>query len=242
MYRAMYRILFAVLMFFTVLSASAVTMTFDDLPHADPDLHNYTENGITASADHAGLGYWGKAGRLHLDDSGSWIASNVGFSTGGLFDAVSFDVPQYGLTSLVYEFYDTVAEEWIWVFGIPYHNVGVKGFRDGELVAETTFYSEDYSTYFLDALKFADIDYLTISALRPSPAEIQAVRESVLAQHPGATDIAVWCFDSPCGHFDIDNLVLDPALAAPAPPTLALLALGMIALGATRRAVGIHQA
>ncbi|MEO8410038.1 MAG: hypothetical protein ABI478_05660, partial [Propionivibrio sp.] len=199
----------------------------------------YTENGITARvSDAVDLGYSGRPGRLHLDDSGTSIADTVAFSTGGLFNAVSFDLPPYAPTQLYFEFSDPVDSSWIVVPGIPYANVGVRGFRDGAVVAEDNFYSEAVTTYSFDPLRFAGIDSLTISSQLPGLAELDAIEAELLIEYPGITDTYLRCFDRPCGHFNIDNLSLEAVAAVPLPGSLPLIALGLVVLGIARRRLG----
>ncbi|MEO8410805.1 MAG: VPLPA-CTERM sorting domain-containing protein [Propionivibrio sp.] len=236
----MYRTLFFVVVLFHVLSGSATTMTFYALPRVyqepTPEPKTYTENGITASAyGFLDLGYSGNVGTLHLDDSGTSIANTVTFSTGGPFTAVSFDLPPYAPSQLYYELYNPADSSFIEVHGIPYANVGVKGFRQGAVVAEDNFYSEDLSTYFFDTLVFADLDSLTISSQVPGVAEIDAIAADVLIEYPGYSVSSSGCFDRPCGHFNIDNLVLDSVAAVPLPGSLPMIALGLVALGVARR-------
>ena len=221
------------------LAASALTMTFNDIGKAlqsPPGAENtYSENGIIASSGPIDLGYWGQPGTLHLDDSGTPIASTVSFTANGRFDAVSFDVFSVGQTELYYDIYNPVVWDEIIVRGIPYDNVNVQGFRSGALVAQDNFYSGDFSTYFFDPAQFADLDSLIISAQMPSLSAIESIKSALAIDYPDYTVDSIGCFNTPCGHFNIDNLVLNPQTALPLPGSLPLLGIGLISLGIARR-------
>ena len=193
---------------FAAVPASAAVMTFKDLPFAGPSNGDYVESGITASSARW-LGFFDSPGTAHLDDSGTSIAQFITFTTGGRFDAIQFDILPFST--------DFCAVGGSGLCNDPYDNVSVRGFRDGALVAEEIFFGgEDPSTYIFSA-EYANLDQLVIGALLPS------------------TSLGGICINAPCGHFNIDNVELNPV---PLPAALPLFsaALGLLSwLGWRRR-------
>ena len=196
-------------------SAQANVMTFTGIPWAGglPD-NTWIEDGITAQ----GSGWLSAGGdSAHLDDFGTSYANAIGFTTGGIFDAVSFDVLgdlggfYYSLTTWNYEtdLPETIYPTW--------DNVEVWGSKGNSLTGHDTFTMGSVSTYlFPDTFK--GIDSLVISIIYPP-----AVPEGWTA----------WC-PEPCSHFSIDNVTLNPA-AVPLPAGLPLLATALGGLWFIRR-------
>jgi len=232
----MFRTLLFILVLLHGISASALTVTFDDIQPAIKPIpaypDTYTENGVTASSP-AGLGYWSRVGAIHLDDSGTGIASTVGFTTGGLFNPVSFDIFALG-TTVFSDILNLVDGTETTVLGIPYDDVRILGLRNGEQVAEERFSSAAFSTYFFNPHEFLDIDKLIISAVYPESSFFESMQSDLQVQYPDYL-VEVGCFGGPCSHFDIDNLTLNPARAVTEPASLSLLLLGLLLLLIARR-------
>jgi hypothetical protein len=158
--------------------------------------------------------------------------STIQFTTGGLFDAVSFDIPSAVMTYWVQQ----VEDPWEQI-GTPYNNVGVYGTRDSTLVAsaeisfQSTYLGQTSMTYlFPDTFK--GIDALVIEALNPP--------------HLGLVDVGfgTWvdgsgCFANECTAFNVDNVTLTNLREAPAvvplPAGLPLLATGLGGLWLIKR-------
>ena len=191
--------------------ASAAVMTFKDLLEASPFNGDYLEAGITASSV-GDLGFFNTPGAAHLDDSGTSIAQSISFTTGGRFNAIQFDILPLGT--------DFCAEGGSGACDDPYDNVSVRGFRDGALVAEDTFFGGENPSTYLFSADYTNLDQLVIGALLPSAA------------------LGGFCIDVPCGHFNIDNVELS---AVPLPAALPLFsaALGLLGfLGWRKRRTG----
>lgn len=111
-------------------AAGAATMSFDALPDEGAQLTSYSENGITATGTGGVLAQYGTPGSLHVDDSGSGLASTVDFTTGGLFDAQGFRLASHG-----YSFWD--------VPGPLTDNIFVTGFLGGAIKGSFSFILSD---------------------------------------------------------------------------------------------------
>jgi hypothetical protein len=205
----MLRIIIVALCFWSG-AAAAATMTFNGLPTDEFTTNTWTEDGITAKATWGGLGSHSRPDMAHIDDGGSSFASGISFVTGGLFEATSFDI--HALTSSYCSDWDTC--------GVPFDNVVVEGWRDGMKVAKEAFsMGADWSvSTYLFGSAFDLLDRLVIRA----------------GWVPmGGPDS--FCMDSPCAHFDIDNVTLQAATnpsvsAVPLPPAIVLM---LSAIGAT---------
>jgi len=202
-------------------SASAATVTFTGIPKFAIS-NQWVEDGIVGTTPGSainGFGYNALPDSLHMDDSGAPYPPSVSFTmTGTQFDAVSVDVISAG-NHLVLVNNDTNART-----PTPFDNVRVQGFRGATLVADAAFYMGDQLfTYMFDA-SFSDLTKLVIYAnfyTRPTAP-------------PG---FRFEC-DSPCAHFNIDNVTLTAApVPVPIPPALPLLAtvIAALGLGAWRR-------
>ena len=200
-------------------SASALTLTFDDIPTADPAPEIAVEQGVTIAGMPRSLG----GGTIHLDDGGSFGPSRVTFSAGGRFDAVSLQVLGFPP-----QLFDMPEDGWSEVW-LGYDNVLVEGFRGTARVALRRDMTVDETGTAWRTLTLGDafrgIDLLAVSA----PV-------------PGFDDLpeTAYCAQVPCGQFSIDNLVLE-GTAAGAGTELATvpLPLGLPLLGAALSALGL---
>jgi len=206
-------------------SVQAMTMTFDNLHEASPvGANSYSEAGITVSSL-GDLGYSSEPGALHLDDSGSSIASSVTFTTGAIFDAVSFDIMGSGESSLYYDLFNIVDFSELSASNIAYDNVLVEGYVGGNLVGEDRFYMNDESTYLFSS-DFLGIDALVVRALLP---DFSAIENSLMASFPDYIVNRLDCTDLPCAHFNIDNIELRSVSAVPLPASLPLFTCALLA-------------
>jgi len=137
-------------------------MTFTNLPDEGADIHNWIEDGITATATGGVLGYFDTPGTAHLDDSGSSFASRIAFTTTGTFDPVSLDL--MAMDSSYYK--DDGNGNLVYT---PYDNVLVRGLRNGVMVASGAFFlgPPGTTTHLFDS-SFSAIDRLIIGALFPA--------------------------------------------------------------------------
>ena len=185
--------------------AEAATMSFGGLSGscggASP---TYAENGISATGIGGNPASGGRAGVLHMDDSGTSCPGGVSFATGGKFNAVSADI--LPLTSWY------CADPANCGAADPYDNVLWEGLVDGKVVASDSFFMGTQESTYVFGETFRNIDELRLSALLPDFARIGGE-----------------CFDLPCAHFEIDNLVL---ASAPLPAAVWLLVSGIGLLGA----------
>jgi len=199
-----------------VAQAQASTMTFDNL--TDPFATSYTEAGITATGN-GDMGMY-STGTVHIDDGGTSAPSSVTFTmAAGAFNAVSFDILPLGFS---FEYCDPSGACTYPSFA----NVQVQGFNGISLVSSLIFDMGQGLQPYTVALGsvFSNLSSLTISILYPTWA-FQNLPQ-------GAT---AWC-DSPCSHFEIDNVTLNAVTPAPVPlpAGLPLAASALAALGATR--------
>ncbi|MDH2327697.1 VPLPA-CTERM sorting domain-containing protein [Cereibacter sp. SYSU M97828] len=200
----------------SVSTANAATViTFDSLPIGDTVPATYVESGVTVAGS---PGSYTRAGAVHMDDGGTFYAKTIQITTGAAFSALGVDIFGLGQNSFIFD--DDLGE----VVGVPHENVFIKGFLGGSLVAELSF-----STGLATALtqvrfdsSFADIDLLTVTA------------DSVLM--PGME-----CFEYPCGHFDLDNLIVgavgEELAPVPLPAAGWMLLAGVAALGVRLRPI-----
>lgn len=188
--------------------AEAATMSFGGLSGscggASP---TYAENGISATGIGGNPASSGRAGVLHMDDGGSSCPGSVSFATGGKFDAVSADILP------LMSWY--CADPANCGTADPYDNVRWEGLVDDKVVASDTFFMGTQDSTYVFGETFRGIDELRLSAL-----------------HPDFDHVGGECFDLPCGHFEIDNLVL---ASTPLPAAVWLLVSGIGALGAMGR-------
>ncbi|MGB3147622.1 MAG: hypothetical protein WBA91_07680 [Paracoccaceae bacterium] len=139
-------------------SASAATITFATLPDEGALATSYSENGILATATGGLLAFVTGPGLAHIDDAGTSLTNAVNFTTGGLFDAISFD-----LISLGYDFIGTPG-------GFP-NNIVVTGFLGGSSMTSATFLLSDVpgqAQSFLLGPAFMGIDLLRIALSYPA--------------------------------------------------------------------------
>lgn len=199
--------------FLATTQAQAATMTFNSL--TDPIATSYSENGITAT----GNGHMGmySSGNLHIDDGGTSAPSRVTFTmAAGAFTALSFDIRPIG-------FYLEYADPDGNLSAPGWANVQVQGFSGIDLVSSLMFDMGKGQTPYTVTLGsvFSNLTALAISIVYP---------DWLLQNLP--KDAYAWC-DSPCSHFEIDNVTLTavtPA-AVPLPAGLPLAASGLALLG-----------
>ena len=197
------------------LPAQAATMTFDNL--TDPFATSYSENGITATGN-GDMGMY-STGSVHIDDGGTSAPSQVNFTmAAGAFDAISFDLQPLGFSL-------ELCDDGTGICTSPsFENAKVEGFSGATLVASLLFDMGPGSSPYTVALSsaFRNLPSLTISVVYPV----------ALLQSPPA-GMSSWC-DSPCSHFEIDNVTLNAVTPAPVPlpAGLPLAASGLVALGA----------
>lgn len=189
-------------------AAQAATMTFSGVPASgsfDPT-SSYTEAGITATMNGDVGSDAGPfpAESQHLDDFGSSYPSQVTFTTGGRFDAVSVDFLGWVFS---YESLDFATA--------PFDNIRLSGFRGGTIV-ETRDIPVLGDIVDYDLTGFGNIDAFRIS-YTDAPFEI---------------DNAM-C-DLPCSHGNIDNFRLTELAPVPLPAGLPLLMAGLGMLGLMR--------
>ena len=192
-------------------AVSASTMTFTGLPSLGIS-NQFSEDGIVATANSfSQIGSWSTPNTAHMDSSGTGFPQLLRFTIpGNSFNATSFDIIPDD------EVFSVVLPDGSIVPG-TYENVRVRGFRDTTLVAEQTFFmGTQPSTYYFGS-NFTALTSLVIYALEP-----QLPRGSFI------------CADSPCSHFNIDNVKLNPV---PVPGALLLFAggLGFLWFGTKRR-------
>lgn len=197
------------------LPAQAATMTFDNL--TDPFATSYSENGITATGD-GDMGMY-STGSVHIDDGGTSAPSQVTFTmAAGAFDAVSFDLRPIGF---YLEYTDPAGN-----LSMPsWANVQVQGFSGINLVSSLTFdMGQTPTTITLNSM-FRNLTSLTIGILFP---------DWIYQNLPA--NASVYC-DSPCSHFEIDNVTLNAVNPAPVPlpAGLPLAASGLAVLAGLAR-------
>ncbi len=199
--------------------ASTVTLTFDGVANpcgvCPPDFpESVVESGYTISGYPGHPGFSG-SGYVHLDDGGSPFSDFVSFTGPSRFNVVQLDL--FGLGSELLTPVDPMATDYT---RTPYLNVVFKGFRDGGIVAQTFFSTGATPQSFLGLTLgnlFTNLDKFVISVVSPALA-------------PGQ-----FCSDYPCGHVNVDNVVL--ASVVPLPATVAMMggALALMGMFGMRR-------
>jgi hypothetical protein len=200
-------------------TASASTMTFSGLPlPPTTPLTTYSENGITATGN-SFIDAFGMPQSAHLDDGGTGLASMIAFtlSGGGLFNTVSFDLSSAGFNYHVCP--DNTLQNCITQ---TYANVQLTGYRNGSLVASTLFDMSLSNGLISPGSLFRNLDTFIIG-FGPFPFEGTLANGNVAE-----------CTDTPCSHYDIDNVTLS-AVPLPAAGGLMLAALAGIAATTRRR-------
>jgi hypothetical protein len=231
---------FRVLPFFLILllpiprEAAAATMTFTNIHGscgAPMDVfQGHVEDNIVATPPGFGtLAAAGGPGVAHMDDGGTGCAGMVDFELFALagllpdgtafsFDRRRFDAVSVQLRPFATAFCAPGRGEDEFFCGDAYDNVRWEGFRDGSLIATDTFFvgtGAPYTYVFGDL--FRDLSSLRLTAMPPL---VDGGR----------------CDDSPCGHFEIDDLMLAAVSLTPVPlpGALVLLLSGVLGLGAVR--------
>ncbi len=196
--------------------AGAATMTFSGI-NIDPIARTYSENGIFASGNGT-LGLY-SANSIHFDDGGTSAPSMVTFTTGSRFDAIGFDLDPVGFGFHQCDAITRICEN------KTFDNVLLKGFDGANLVTSLLFSmgtgKDSYPVQLDDT--FRNLTAFTIAIVLPSIP----------------FNYFLDC-DSPCSHFQIDNVELVPTVEiapVPLPATLPLEAAGLmiLALVAFRR-------
>lgn len=194
----------------TQVAAAATVLTFDTLPVGDlvPDI--YTEKGVTVSGNPSS---YDRAGVVHMDDAGTFFSSLISISTGGLFSALAVDV--LGLQQ------ESYLETEDGLVPAAHDNVWFRGYVGGNLVSEFGYSSgfDGFDAQVRFGPSFGSLDLFTISA------------ETRLAS-------GVICLDAPCGHFELDNLIVgtvgETLAPVPLPAAGWLLLAGVGAMGVLR--------
>lgn len=202
------------------LPAHANTITFHGLVGAAT---NYVEDGISADANG---GTFENKTHVHLDDGGTGNPRSVDFTMAKQFDALSFDInPTNFRNSLDYiDISGDYTNDQNYT-DVPWGNVKVEGFSGGSLVASSIFNMLDYTAHTWSSVNlsgFTNLDRLNIGFEYASADNYPNI--------PGY--IKRFTCDSPCSHYNIDNVVLAPV---PLPAGLPLLLAGLGALGFARR-------
>lgn len=186
--------------------ANAATMTFSglsgDTAGSPP---SYVENGITATGIGGSPAFHTRPGALHLDDSGTPFPHRVEFTMALPFHAISVDILPIVPTAYCS---DPSCES----AGDPYDNVLWEGLVGDTVVASSKFFMGTTNSTYTFGDTFRGLDKLAVTALLPDFDRIGGA-----------------CFDAPCAHFDLDNLVLAPV---PLPAGIWLFASGIGILGA----------
>ena len=195
-------------------AAYATTVTFDALPDYGTALDDYFNTGsFTPYVENGvtvtptdGLLAWYTAPGLAHMDD-----SGTDFASGLLFTmATTFDAVSFSLISLGFNFFDE--------HGPLGETIHVTGFAGGSTVAFADYvmsgdYLDDQS--FTLGSGFSALDALLIEIVYPANAP--------------------YC-DAPCGHFDLDTVVLAPIVpTVPVPPAVAMMGVAGLALFGIRR-------
>lgn len=214
--------------------AAAATMTFTGI-HAGcgaaPEVfQGHVEDNIVATPRGFGtMAAAGTPGVGHMDDGGTGCARSADFELFALagllpdgtafsFDRRRFDAASVQMRPFATAFCAPGRDEAEFFCGDAYENVRWEGFRDEVLVASHTFFVGTGAPYLLS---FGDL-FRNLSSLRLT---------ALLPVEGGR------CDDSPCGHFEIDDLVLTAVglSPVPVPAALWLLLSALAGLGAMRR-------
>lgn len=203
---------------------AATIITFDgvfdyNFYGMDDPPSTYFEDGYSIGGTPAS---WGAPGDVHLDDSGTMWSNYISVTTEGLFSALAMEI--YGLPQAsVFEIEATETSE-PQTIPVAHENVWFRGFVDDVLLAERGFSSGLNGGIFDVRLgpDFASLDRFEIFAETRLPS--------------GAV-----CWDAPCGHFTLDNLIVGaPAEVIPLPAAGWLLggAIGALLLRRRRGMAG----
>ncbi|MCB2134462.1 MAG: hypothetical protein KDE08_00720 [Rhodobacteraceae bacterium] len=217
-----YRFL-AALLFFAVTSATApsagaTTVTFDNVPDYGTALDEVFNTGSQTPYVENGVTVTPTDGLLAWEftqGAAHMDDSGTDFTSGLMFTmANTFDAVSFSLISLGYGFWDTP--------GPLNENIFVTGFSGGSIVAFAEFVLSDVfldpQTFLLGA-GFSALDALLIQIVDPANSA---------------------ACDAPCGHFDLDTVVLAPIIpTVPVPPSVAMMTIAgglLFAVGRRRKA------
>lgn len=211
------------------LPAYANTVTFSGIPDNAGGPSQYVEDGITVDARFGrSIGAFRNAGKAaHMDDGGTSYSRSLEFTMATHFNAVSFDIsPLSSISFLTYTNMDDPSN--VLVFGpVSFENVKVEGFSGGSLKASYVF---DMSIY--PARSFSTVALSGFNHLDMLRIDFLSVNRDQFPDMPGFKK-EFYC-DSPCSHYDLDNVVLAP-IPLPAGLPLLLAAVGGLGFVARRR-------
>ena len=191
-------------------AAHAVTLTFDDIDY-DYLAESYVENGVLVKGN-GQLGVYTQ-GSIYLSDGGTGAPQYLSFTTGGLFDVLSFDLMSYGFKT---------AE--------PFENVLLTAYHpEGPVETKTFQMGPNYldTSTIVPGPMFTNLTEFVIGFAELPP------------WWDGSTETPAgnYCYDNPCTDFEVDNVALNfvtPAIV-PLPAGLVLLASAIAGLGFVRR-------
>lgn len=185
-------------------AASIQVMTFTEIPVSFGSV-TWVEGGITATSTSGLFGPYETPDAVHLDGSGPYTA-RIEFTTGSLFTPISVDIRPlssgYCAPRGCVDGFD------------PLDYLSVSGFVDDLEVSSLALYlppSSEFETILLE--QFPVVDRLRVQVLTYSDFGL-----------PGSCSTGVGC-----GHFDLDNVVISPAI--PEPAAAVLFAAGLLCVG-----------
>ena len=224
---AMKKMLTSLLMVACPTLASSAVMNFEGIGN-DQSSSTYFEDGITAFSG-SGLAGIGDVEAAHLDDGGTGFAGRINFSMAQRFDAISFDLRSAGFHTWLA--FDNGEEYFEPPTSVTYDNVLIEGFRSNTRVKEYIFdmgaSSGTFSTYVLDG--FTNLDKLSIGFTALPTADDFT---------PPSGFTTVFTCDSPCSHYNLDNVQLTLSSSPtpiPVPSAIILLFSGVTSLLVLRR-------
>ena len=171
----------------------------------------------TADAGLFDLGFFDAPGAVHLDDGGTSFARQITFTMNRRFNAIAFDLIPTNFNYLICD-----SEELEGCVTETFDNVMLQGFRNGILVGLSIFDMSLNSGHLSFGSLLRNLDSLVIGfAPLPFDGTLPDGRFAV-------------CIESPCSHFNIDNITL-AAVPLPAPGLLLVAVLTIGGLGALSR-------
>ncbi|MDH5531693.1 MAG: hypothetical protein OEY05_16800 [Paracoccaceae bacterium] len=193
----------------TLPPANATTVTFDALPDYGTALIDSINTGTFAPYVENGVTVTPTNGLLAWDTAQGLAHvddSGTDFTSGLMFTMASmFDAVSFSLNSLGYDFLETP--------GPLSDNIFVTGFSGGSAVATAGFLLSDV---------FMDVQTFTLGA---GFSALDALLIEIV--YPTNTALC----GAPCGHFDLDTVVLAPVVPnIPVPPAVAMMGAAGLAL------------